>query len=195
MLFNSYAFLLVFLPIALATYAVADRFPRARNPVLVILSLAFYGYWDVRFLPFLVASILANWAIARAFAATGSRPLIVLAIAGDLAVLGLFKYANFFAANVSALGLPVGPLDVVLPLGISFFTFHHIMYLVDLGRGKAPQVSLQSYALYICFFPQVLSGPLVRWYEIMHQFGTAMFRPGLEQRWAQGIAFIVIGLA
>jgi D-alanyl-lipoteichoic acid acyltransferase DltB (MBOAT superfamily) len=195
MLFNSSAFLLVFLPLALASLATVDRYPRAREPGLLILSLAFYGYWDIRFLPFLGASIVGNWWVARTFGETKSRVLIVIAIAGNLAVLGLFKYLNFFAGTLTSLGIPAGPFDIVLPLGISFFTFHHIMYLVDLGRGKAPQVPLLRYALYICFFPQVLSGPLVRWNEIMHQFGAAMLRPGWERRCALGVVFIVIGLA
>jgi alginate O-acetyltransferase complex protein AlgI len=78
----------------------------------------------------------------------------------------VFKYANFFAFNLGlVLGRPMPQFDVVLPLGISFFTFHHIMYLVDLRRGKAPTFSLDRYALYIAFFPQAIAGPLARWSE------------------------------
>jgi alginate O-acetyltransferase complex protein AlgI len=86
-------------------------------------------------------------------------------------------------------------LEIALPLGISFFTFHHIMYLVDLRRGIAPAFPLDKYGLYICFFPQVLSGPLVRWSEVMDQFGRSAFASGWERRCAQGVTFIVLGLA
>src|SRR5438270_4692007 len=126
MLFNSYAFLLVFLPAALIVYRFADPYPPLRMPVLILLSLIFYGYWDVRFLPLLIGSILINWLAAKAYIATKHEGIITAAIVLNLAALGLFKYMNFFAETVSAFGLPVGPFALVLPLGISFFTFHHI---------------------------------------------------------------------
>jgi alginate O-acetyltransferase complex protein AlgI len=85
-------------------------------------------------------------------------------------------------------------VSLVLPLGISFFTFHHIMYLVDLRRGRAPIYALDRYALYICFFPQAISGPIARWNEVMEQFGRRAFAPGWERRCAVGATFIVLGL-
>ena len=194
MLFNSYSFLLVFLPAALVIYSVADRFPRWRNPVLIALSLAFYGYWDVRFVPLMIVSILANWYLAKAYAATRKGSLVTAAIAGNLAVLGFFKYTNFLADTFAAIGIPAGHIDIALPLGISFFTFHHIMYLVDLRAGRAPLYPLDRYALYICYFPQAISGPLARWSEVMDQFGQKMFRPGWEKRCAFGVALVVLGL-
>lgn len=194
MLFNSYQFLLIFLPITILLCWAVDRFESWRNPTLVVLSLAFYGYWDIRFLPLMVVSILANWYLARAYHATKARPLIVLGIVGNLCVLGFFKYTNFLAENLAALGLPVGRVDVVLPLGISFFTFHHVMYLADLRAGKAPLYPLDRYALYICYFPQSISGPLARWSEVMDQFGQRVFRPGWEQRAALGVMLVVLGL-
>ncbi|HEY7576136.1 MAG TPA: MBOAT family O-acyltransferase, partial [Acetobacteraceae bacterium] len=96
---------------------------------------------------------------------------------------------------LAALGnFSIGRLDWVLPLGISFFTFHHIMYLADLRRGRAEATTLERYALYICFFPQAIAGPLARWSEVGRQFGRDAFGPGWEQRWANAITFIVIGL-
>lgn len=194
MLFNSYAFLLVFLPAALVIYALADPYPRARMPVLLALSLVFYGYWDVRFLPLLIVSILVNWLAARAYVATKQGSIVTGAIVLNLAALGFFKYMNFFAETVTAFGLPVGPFAIVLPLGISFFTFHHIMYLVDLRRGKAPSYPLDRYALYIAFFPQAIAGPLARWHEVMHQFGRRVYQPGWQRQFALGVTFIVLGL-
>ena len=196
MLFNSYEFLLVFLPAALLIYGMADRYDRLRNPTLILLSLIFYGYWDVRFVPLLLVSILGNWLAARYYARTRNGAVITLAIVANLVALGWFKYFNFFAENVELLlGLPTAHAQVALPLGISFFTFHHIMYLVDLRGGQAPVYSLDRYALYICFFPQAISGPLARWSEVVHQFGRRAFGPGWERRCAVGATFVVLGLA
>ena len=97
MLFNSYAFLLVFLPCAIVAYAFADPHPRLRMPVLILLSFVFYGYWDVRFVPILVGSILVNWLAAKYYIATRQAFVITVAIAANLFVLGVFKYTNFFA--------------------------------------------------------------------------------------------------
>jgi D-alanyl-lipoteichoic acid acyltransferase DltB (MBOAT superfamily) len=194
-LFNSYAFLLVFLPLAVATYAIADRLPRLRRPVLIALSLIFYSYWDIRFLPLMIVSILGNWWLANICAATKRRSLTTIGIAANLLVLGFFKYTNFLADNFSALGFAVPRWELALPLGISFFTFHHVMYLVDLRAGRAPLYPLDRYALYICFFPQAIAGPLARWSEVMHQFGRRAFRQGWESRVALGSALMILGLA
>ncbi len=195
MLFNSYAFLLVFLPAAIVFYRFVDPFPSLRMPALILLSLVFYGYWDVRFLPILIASILINWLAARYYIATRQAYVITATIAANLAALGIFKYTNFFAGTLSSLfGIVFGPFSIVLPLGISFFTFHHIMYLVDLRKGKAPAYALDRYALYIAFFPQAIAGPLARWSQVMQQFGRQVYAPGWQRQFALGVTFIVAGL-
>ena len=192
MLFNSFEFLFVFLPIALLLHWAVERFrPEWRIPVLVALSLAFYSYWDWRFLPLMVGSIAINWCVAEAFNKSRRSTLVIGAIVANLAVLGLFKYANFGADLVGAPHV----LDFALPLGISFFTFHHIMYLVDLRAGVAPRLHLDTYALYICFFPQVLAGPLVRWREIVDQFSERPYdRPDASERFGKGLILLAIGL-
>ena len=196
MLFNSYEFLLVFLPAALLVSALVDGVPVLRTWTLIALSLIFYSYWDVRFLPLMVGSILLNWWAANLYFATRRHAIITGAIVANLGVLGLFKYANFFADNIAALtGLQAEHFALVLPLGISFFTFHHIMYLVDIGRKRAPLYSLDRYALYICFFTQAIAGPIARWSEVMDQFGGRIFAPGWERRWAAGTTLVVLGLA
>jgi len=195
MLFNTYEFLLGFLPAALLIYWFADRSERWRTWVLIGLSLAFYSYWDLRFLPIMIGSILLNWSAAKLYAATRRNGVIAAAIAANLLALGFFKYTNFIAENCLALfGVTSARFDIVLPLGISFFTFHHIMYLVDQRGGRAPVYRLDKYALYTCFFPQAISGPIARWSEVIHQFGKTAFGPGWQQRCALGSAFIVIGL-
>ena len=198
MLFNSFVFLLGFLPAALILHAaVARAAPGWRLPLLLVLSFVFYGWWDVRFVPLLAGSILVNWLIARRFLRSPVRWLIPFAILGNLALLGLFKYLDFLLGLADGIGGIAAPrLGFALPLGISFFTFHHIMYLADLRAGRAPPVGLVKYALYIAFFPQVLAGPLVRWSEVMHQFDERPYaRPDAAERLARGLMLLVCGLA
>jgi alginate O-acetyltransferase complex protein AlgI len=195
MLFNDYPFLLVFLPAAILLYRLADPHPRLRIGVLVLLSFVFYSYWNPPFVALLALSILINWLAARAFVATQLKGIVTVAVIANLAVLGVFKYANFVSYNLGlVLDRPMPHFEIALPLGISFFTFHHIMYLVDLRRGKAPSYSLGRYALYIAFFPQAIAGPLARWSEVMHQFGHKVYAPGWQRQFALGITFIVVGL-
>lgn len=198
MLFNSFAFLLVFLPAALALHFAVERFkPAWRLPLLALLSFAFYGYWDWRFVPLLALSILINWLVARAFLKTRQGVLVTIAIVANLIVLGIFKYAGFFSELANLLpGVNVPKYDIALPLGISFFSFHHVMYLVDLRAGRAPRYDLIRYVLYIGFFPQVLAGPLVRWSEIMHQFDERPYaRSDAAERFARGLMLLTVGLA
>jgi alginate O-acetyltransferase complex protein AlgI len=198
MLFNSFVFLLVFLPAALILHGlVARAAPAWRLPLLVVLSFVFYGWWDLRFVPLLAGSILANWCVARLYRVWPGRWLIPAAIAANLALLGVFKYLDFFADLANLIpGLAAPRLGLALPLGISFFTFHHIMYLADLRAGRAPAFGLVKYALYIAFFPQVLAGPLVRWSEIMHQFDAEPYRrPDAAERFARGLMLLTVGLA
>ncbi|MGO4523632.1 MBOAT family protein [Microvirga sp. 2MCAF35] len=198
MLFNSFAFLLVFLPAALVMHWLVERFrPQWRLPLLLVLSFVFYGYWDWRFAPLLAASILVNWLVAQAFLRTRQGVLIILALIANLLVLGIFKYFNFFADLTNLLStFTIPKWDIALPLGISFFTFHHVMYLVDLKAGRAPRFGLVRYGLYIAFFPQVLAGPLVRWSEIMHQFDERPYkRPDAAERFGRGFMLLILGLA
>jgi hypothetical protein len=195
MLFNDYPFLLVFLPAAILIYRLVDPHPQLRILTLVLLSFAFYAYGNPPFILLLVLSILINWLAALAFARTKMAAIITAAIVADLAVLAVFKYSNFLAYNLGlVLGRSLPHFDIVLPLGISFFTFHHIMYLVDLRRGKAPLYPLPRYALYISFFPQAIAGPLVRWSEVMEQFGRKVYSPGWQREFYVGLAFIATGL-
>ncbi|HEY7383622.1 MAG TPA: MBOAT family O-acyltransferase [Beijerinckiaceae bacterium] len=198
MLFNSFTFLLVFLPAAFALHWLVERFhPQWRLPLLVALSILFYGYWDWRFVPLLIGSILINWLVAVLFIDKRAEILIGLALAANLLVLAIFKYFNFFADLASLVpGIAAPRYEFVLPLGISFFTFHHVMYLVDLRAGRAPRYDLVRYALYIAFFPQVLAGPLVRWSEIMHQLDERPYsRPDGNERIARGLMLLAAGLA
>ncbi|MDB5592397.1 MAG: acyltransferase, partial [Enterovirga sp.] len=191
-------FLFVFLPVALALHWLVERVrPDWRVGTLVALSFVFYGYWDWRFAPLLAASIGLNWLVAERFQRQPAGRLIALAIGTNLLVLALFKYAAFAADLVNLLpGVELSKPNWALPLGISFFTFHHVMYLTDLKAGRAPRYGLVPYAFYIAFFPQVLAGPLVRWSEVMHQLDERPYqRPDAAERVARGLMLFTAGLA
>ena len=199
MLFNSYEFLLFFLPASVAGYFFFNRF-RAGNLWLVACSLFFYAWWRVNFLPLLLASIAVNFVVGRTIvhrAAMGqaTRSLLIAGIAFDLLLLGYFKYAGFFAANVALLfGVPAPVLDVILPIGISFFTFTQIAFLVDASRRKAAEPNLVNYALFVSYFPHLLAGPILHHREMMPQFADATNKRVVWENVARGLALLAIGL-
>jgi D-alanyl-lipoteichoic acid acyltransferase DltB (MBOAT superfamily) len=195
MLFNSQPFILGFLPCVLAAYYAAAASRTGRQVVLVVASLVFYGGWDVRFVPLLAGLTLANWGVVRAYGRWRRDGLLVGGVAMNLAVLGVCKYANFAAGTVAALfGSVHQPWPIVLPLGISFFTFQKISYLVDLRRGDRHVYGLLEFAAFVTFFPQLIAGPLVRHNEIIPQFALPPRRPGMWENLARGAVLFTIGL-
>lgn len=201
MLFHSQEFLLLFLPVALAGWYVTAGRREWRVAWMIAVSLAFYAYWDLRLLPLLVLSILGNWAVAAVAYGTLDGRLLrraaaPIGIALNLAVLGVFKYADFLGGTVaSVFGQQHEPWGIILPLGISFFTFQQISYLADLKRGKAPVYGLADYALYVSFFPQLIAGPIVRHDELIHQFDAYPKREGVSERLVRGSLLLLIGIA
>ncbi len=177
MVFASPLFLFVFLPLTLAAYL---AFPKNwRNGVLLAASVAFYAWGEAPYLALVLASIAFNYALGRAITDAAEprrrRAWLILAIAGNLATLALFKYANFAVANINALApvLAITPLAIAsipLPLGISFFTFHAISYLIDVYKRNAnAERNVPRFALYILLFPQLIAGPIIRWRDIASQ--------------------------
>ena len=174
MLFNSQVFIVFFLPAVLGLCCALAANRTARQTVVVAASLGFYGWWDVRFVPLLAGLTVANWLIARWFAAARRlRWIPVLGVALNLLVLALFKYADFLRGTVfGVLGETWQPWDLILPLGISFFVFQKISYLIDLRRGDRHFYSFLDFCMFVTFFPQLIAGPLVRHNEIIHQFSA-----------------------
>ena len=195
MLFHSHAFLLIFLPLTLAAYYACAAHRAVRTAALIAASLAFYGYWDPRFLPLLAGSVCANWLFARVWGRRPGRWIVPSGVAVNLLVIGVFKYADFFAGSLAALGVwRHEGWSIVLPLGISFFTFQQISYLVDLRRSGAPVYGFADYALYVTFFPQLIAGPIVRHHELIHQFAASPLRDGVYERLSRGVTLLVAGL-
>ncbi len=199
MVFSSLAFILVYLPLVVAATWLARRVAGLRGAIalLCLASFVFYAYWDWRFLPLLLLSILCNFVCARRLihAATRRRLVLVVGIAGNLLALGYFKYFNFFVDNAALLGgWQFDLARVVLPIGISFFTFQQIAYLVDVHRTRRHDYALLDYALFVSFFPQLIAGPIVHHREMMPQFENpelGRFAPFLVSR---GMVVFVFGL-
>ncbi len=195
MLFNSQLFILGFLPAVLVLYYATAGQAAARQAVLVAASLVFYAGWDVRFVPFLVGLTIANWLVTRAYLRWRADAWIAAGVTLNLGILGVCKYANFAAGSVAGLlGDGFQPWSIVLPLGISFFTFQKISYLVDLRRGDRHAYGLLEFAAFVTFFPQLIAGPLVRHNEIIPQFALSPRRPEMWENLARGMALFLIGL-
>src|SRR3569832_2754775 len=180
MLFNSYVFLFGFLPLVLLLFHGLRRLGRERGAVFVLamMSLAYYGWWSWKFLLLLIPLMLANYAIALWMVRSRERQrpraakrLLVLGLALNLAALGYYKYATFFVDNINALfGLDLFLSPIVLPLGISFFTFQKIALMGEVYYGKVGRLDLLDYSLFVAFFPQLIAGPIVHHSEMMPQF-------------------------
>ncbi len=191
MLFNAPVFIMGFLPVTLAGFWAAARLG-GRRPALVWLlaaSLFFYGWWNPVFLALLVGSILANYGFGQKV--HGRRAWLVAGLVFDLGLLAFFKYANFLAGVIG-----IAPLwgGIVLPLGISFFTFQQIMFLVDTYRGEAGAASFLDYACFIAFFPHLIAGPIVRPSHIIPQF-QALTTTHWRTNFTAGLDIFLLGLA
>ncbi len=202
MLFNSEVFILLFLPLSLGVYYALSERLELRLWALVIASLIFYSYWDIRFLPILLGSTVGNWLVVQAYARLRQYHWLPLAgVLLNVGVIALFKYADFLTGTLAAIGgWPHEPIGVILPLGISFFTFQHISYQMDLrraaARGEAVIVhGFRDYILFVAFFPHLISGPIVRHNEIIHQFHLNPMRPGLSERMSRGGVMFLVGLS
>jgi alginate O-acetyltransferase complex protein AlgI len=203
LLFNSYPFLLVFLPLTLLGFF---AFARIGTPfaagLLAFASLVFYGWWSPPYVLLLLASVAFNYSMgvriskahARADLRAAKRHLIS-AVAINLAVLGYFKYANFFLGNIALVtGVHADFARIVLPLGISFYTFTQIAFLVDGYRNKAIEFNPVHYALFVTYFPHLIAGPILHHAEMMPQFRNPLIYRVRAENFAVGLSIFAIGL-
>jgi len=197
MLFHSYVFLFLFLPITLCVFFLIERSGRHRSAVawLTGSSLFYYGWWNPVYVLLLAVSILFNYALGEALARRPSKTLLVVGIIANLTLLGYFKYANFFLGNINALlGATFSLLKIALPLGISFFTFQQIAYLVDANRGETGKQSFLDYSFFITFFPKLIAGPIVRHHELLPQLPQRDLFRFRSSYLSVGLSYFLIGL-
>lgn len=199
MVFNSDVFLFVFLPLVFAVFWMA-RSREQRYAVLTISGYVFYGWWDWRFCSLLLLSSVVSFGAALLIESAGTvsakRAWAASSIAVDLAVLGFFKYYNFFAANLTLLTPGIAPplLNIVLPIGISFYTFHTISYIADVAAGRVrPTHDILEYLSYVSLFSQLVAGPIVRYRQIEDDL-ERVDKPLLADYVSVGLGFFIVGL-
>lgn len=201
MLFNSYEYIFFFLPLVFIIYFLINTrgWYRAAKIWLVAASLFFYSWWSIKYLPLIVISIVVNYLVGRSIN-HGSLPvsrknLLLLGLIFNIGLLGYYKYADFFIANLNLL-IPghISLLGLALPLAISFFTFQQIAFLVDAYRGQVRENDFLNYALFVLFFPQLIAGPIVHHGEMMPQYERVDNKRFNTQNIANGIFIFFIGL-
>ncbi len=200
MLFNSYSFIFCFLPLTLIGFFILSYFRHFYGSVwLVLASLTFYAVWDPRYVILLLGSIGFNFMIGSGLTRLQStrkgKILLSTAITANLAALAYFKYAGFLVENFDTLsGLAVSIPKIVLPLGISFFTFTQIAYLVDTARGKSEELNLVRYFLFVTYFPHLIAGPILHHAEMMPQFRRPETYRFDTAKFSTGLVIFTIGL-
>lgn len=203
MIFNSYAFIFAFLPVVIFVFYTLGRYSHYLATFwLAVASLFFYGWWDVRFVSLLLGSIAFNYGAgymighSRTDKVRRAKLLLIAAIISNLTLLAYFKYANFFIDNLNYLaGTAINMAKVFLPLGISFFTFTQIAFLVDTWQGKVKEYNFVHYTLFVTYFPHLIAGPVLHHKEMMPQFAK---RETCTVNWehiAVGLTIFVLGLA
>ena len=200
MLFNSYGFIFIFLPIVLLGFHLIGRKNNHKISIawLVGASLFFYGWWNPAYLGLLLFSIIFNYSFGMLLSSKPDRNIskktfLVIGIVVNLSVLGYFKYANFFIDNLNSLtGMSTVFSQIILPLGISFFTFQQITYLVDSYYKETNVYDFLQYCLFVTFFPQLIAGPIVHHREMLPQFARdALYRLKAEHLAVGGTIFTI----
>jgi D-alanyl-lipoteichoic acid acyltransferase DltB (MBOAT superfamily) len=200
-LFNSHIFIFLFLPATFFVYFYLNRFgDTAAKLFLVSASLFFYGWWNPLYLPIIIFSMLFNYTVGvylarRNLSSRNKKLLLAFGIVANIALLGYFKYADFFIENINLVAnTSFEKLNVALPLAISFFTFQQIAYLVDSYRGETHEYNLLNYANFVTFFPQLIAGPIVHHKEMMPQFASRNNKYPHYANIAKGLFIFSIGL-
>ncbi|MDB6080509.1 MAG: rane-bound O-acyltransferase family protein, partial [Akkermansiaceae bacterium] len=200
MLFNSYTFLLVFLPLAVLGFQLLRHAPRAAAFAwLVAASLFFYGYWNPIYLPLVIGACTVNFFLgeylSRHQGTQRAKWVLAGGVTANLLLLGYYKYTGFLQVVIGEVtGTTPDWAKVVLPLGISFFTFQKIAYLVDASRGRTKEYRFLDFLLFVFFFPQLIAGPIVHHGEIMPQFRKKFPWGTFKRDFAIGLGILALGL-
>ena len=204
MLFNSYIFIFLFLPICIVGYFLLNKTGKYQlgRAFLLGMSLWFYGYFNPAYLLIIVSSVCINYLFYLWMSRLQQqdknkfcKPVMIFAVAVNLGIIGYFKYMDFFIENVNAVAGTDWPLKhIMLPLGISFFTFQQISFIVDTYRGQVPKYDFLTYACYVTFFPQLVAGPIVTHDELVPQLLDADKKKVDWDNMAKGFYIFAMGL-
>jgi len=203
MLFNSHGFIFLYLPIVLVVFFQLGRYNQAWAAAWLALgSLFFYGYWNAAYVGLLLGSIVCNYTFGLLIAKAETRhkflrkkPLLIISIAANLVLLAYYKYANFFVGSVNDItGMQWSLGEIILPLGISFFTFTQIAFLADTYQDKVKEYNFVHYLLFVTYFPHLIAGPVLHHKEMMPQFGKASTYRFNYENLSVGLFIFFIGL-
>lgn len=202
MLFNSFEFVFLFLPLTLLIFFLIGNRGNHKLAIawVITTSLFFYAWWNPVYLGPLIFSILFNYSIGCALTRRltvfiNKQFFLILGIVGNLVILGYFKYANFFVSNLNNFsGTDFHLNQIILPLAISFFTFEQIAFLVDVYRGQTREDSFLNYCLFVTFFPRLLAGPIIRHQEVIPQFTQRTIYRLNPEDLAVGVTIFLLGL-
>ncbi len=203
MLFSSFEFIFIFLPISFFIYFYLNRkkLGEASKAFLLVTSLFFYSWWNIVYLPLILISMIFNYVIGVNLSKNienrkiSKKTLLIFGIISNVSLLGYFKYSDFFIDNFNGVfGSEIPLLNLALPLAISFFTFQQIAYLVDSFRNETKEYDFLNYAVFVSFFPQLIAGPIVHHKEMMPQFESARTKIINYKNIAAGLFIFSIGL-
>jgi D-alanyl-lipoteichoic acid acyltransferase DltB (MBOAT superfamily) len=198
MLFSSIDFIFIFLPVTLIGYFLLAKhlnYTYAKTWLLAA-SLFFYAYWNPANVVIIILSCMGNFMVGKRLLRAPNQPLLLGTIAVNILVLMYYKYTDFFISNLNVVAAQNFPLlHIILPIGISFFTFQQIAFLVDSQQGKVPDFTFSDYCLFVTFFPQLIAGPIVHHGEMMPQFAATENRFFNWQNFTKGLFIFNMGLA
>ena len=202
MVFSSYEMIFLFLPVVLTGYFALSKLKNGiwQKAFLVVASLFFYGYFNPSYLLIMIASIAVNYALAKWMEATDAdlkkkKLLLVAGVLFNVGMLGYFKYYDFFISNINSLFATNFTLkNILLPLGISFFTFQQFSFLISVYKKEEKIEDIVNYALFVTFFPQLVAGPIVLYGEMMPQFVDEKNRKFNMDNFSKGVYMFCIGL-
>lgn len=202
MLFNSYIFILLFLPLCITGYFILNHFKRytLAQVFLLGMSLWFYGFYNISYLYVITASVVINYSfylfLKKLRESKYAKAVMIAGVAVNIGILVYFKYMDFFIENINMVfGTHLELLRIALPLGISFFTFQQVSFLIDAYRGEIPGYNFLEYAGFVTFFPQLIAGPIVTHDELVPQFLDKEKKRLNGEHLAQGIYMFGMGLA
>ncbi|HEY9177098.1 MAG TPA: MBOAT family O-acyltransferase [Flavipsychrobacter sp.] len=201
MLFNSYGFLLVFLPLTWSIYFLLNKYTSFESGkfFLLLASVVFYSWWNPVYVFLLLFTILFNFIVGRQLSYNKTnftrKALLISGVAVNLSLLGYYKYCNFFIDNTNALlHTGISMQEIILPLGISFITFQTIAFLVDCYKGQTKEYNLVNYSLFVTFFPQLIAGPIVHHGEMLPQFAQKENKYINYENLLRGSMLVMLGL-